>query len=133
MILSDIGFVKILLYLIIGSFLSFSGILINLALSQRQCEQRSCYPATGDLLIGRENNLTASSTCGSRGPSKYCIVGFLKEEEKCFFCDSRRPDDIYSHLPPDMISRTPDDKLSKWWQAANGKEKVQIRVRIMSF
>ncbi|XP_076840048.1 laminin subunit beta-1 [Brachyhypopomus gauderio] len=98
------------------------------------CTDGSCYPATGNLLIGRANNLTASSTCGLEGPEQYCIVSHLQESDKCFRCDSRRPYNAVHHRNSHRVEnviylRDSRDDLT-WWQSVNGEESVSLRLNL---
>ncbi|CAH1103667.1 unnamed protein product [Psylliodes chrysocephalus] len=97
------------------------------------CEQSSCYPATGNLLIGRESQLYASSTCGLHGQQRYCIVSHLDaERKKCFWCDSRpsaKPNPVLNHNISNIVYRLfPGTRQKSWWQSENGKENVYIQL-----
>jgi methyl-accepting chemotaxis protein len=96
------------------------------------CEESSCYPATGDLLIGRESRLEASSTCGLARPERYCIVSHLEDEDnKCFVCDSRRAyseSNRVSHRVENIVSTFRRDWKHRWWQAENGRQHVSVQL-----
>uniref|UniRef100_A0A8D2MAP1 Laminin subunit beta 4 n=1 Tax=Zonotrichia albicollis TaxID=44394 RepID=A0A8D2MAP1_ZONAL len=100
--------------------------------AQHDCGAGSCHPALGDLLQGRSKRLTASSTCGMSSPQKYCIIGYLEAEEKCFLCDSRYPYNPYtqhnSHMVENVITAFEPDRKKKWWQSENGIDHVSIRL-----
>ncbi|XP_016110312.1 laminin subunit beta-2-like isoform X2 [Sinocyclocheilus grahami] len=98
------------------------------------CMEGSCYPATGNLLIGRAINLTATSTCGLDGPEQYCIVSHLQDLNKCFKCDSQMPYDAYhhdnSHRVENVIYHRDSRGELTWWQSVNGEENVSIRLNL---
>ncbi|XP_052278966.1 laminin subunit beta-1-like [Dreissena polymorpha] len=123
--LRNIGFVLIVLNVLQGALCQGNDNSL-----QPQCEQGSCYPATGDLLIGREANLTANSTCGLDRQERYCIVSHLDEAKKCFLCDSRRPwsqNSSNSHRVENIVSSFRERKF-KWWQAENGVQRTYIQL-----
>uniref|UniRef100_A0A672YKN1 Laminin subunit beta-1 n=1 Tax=Sphaeramia orbicularis TaxID=375764 RepID=A0A672YKN1_9TELE len=97
-----------------------------------QCSIGSCNPALGDLMVGRDAQLSATSTCGLYGPQNYCIIGYLEEEQKCFTCDSRQPFDRYSntnsHRIENIIATFEPERKLKWWQSENGVHEVSIRL-----
>lgn len=98
------------------------------------CETGSCYPATGNLLIGRESQLYASSTCGLHKQERYCIVAHLQEnnKKKCFWCDSRvhARDRRNSHNVSNIvdIGDIHSREVDPWWQSENGVENVYIQL-----
>uniref|UniRef100_A0A8C5C0G7 Laminin, beta 2 (laminin S) n=1 Tax=Gadus morhua TaxID=8049 RepID=A0A8C5C0G7_GADMO len=119
--------------------MSWGSIYVSLAASvayeadhAHGCAQGSCYPATGDLLVGREKSLKASSTCGLSKREPYCIVSHLQDDKKCFSCDSRRPfDPVYntiSHRIDNVVTTFKPHRKKSWWQSKNGKSDVVLQL-----
>uniref|UniRef100_A0A667YJ33 Laminin N-terminal domain-containing protein n=1 Tax=Myripristis murdjan TaxID=586833 RepID=A0A667YJ33_9TELE len=42
------------------------------ASAQNDCSRGACYPPSGDLLLGRGDQLHATSTCGIHGTEVFC-------------------------------------------------------------
>ena len=94
-----------------------------------------------DSLIGRESQLSASSTCGAEQPAAFCILSHLVErnlsaplasplaKQQCFVCDSTKPYfpslSPNSHRIENVVSKIPRDR-QRWWQSKNGAHNVSI-------
>ncbi|KAG7472317.1 hypothetical protein MATL_G00107440 [Megalops atlanticus] len=114
--------------------LALTAVAQDLPSGPQGCTEGSCYPATGNLLIGRAINLTATSTCGLHGPESYCIVSHLQGADKCFVCDSQRPYDPYwnknSHGVENVIYLQDRTGELTWWQSVSGEENVSLRLNL---
>ncbi|KAH8870413.1 Laminin subunit beta-1 [Schistosoma japonicum] len=92
------------------------------------CENTICNPRAGDLLIGRESSLIASSTCGLNGIEAYCVVT-TSGKSHCEECISKQPynpeANPESHRVENVVSRVPSDP-GRWWQSQNAVHNVSI-------
>ncbi|XP_063363612.1 laminin subunit beta-1-like [Cydia amplana] len=96
----------------------------------RSCDLGSCFPVSGDLLIGREDRLSATSTCGTYKPERYCEITDLRRKT-CFWCDSSG-DTVnnlkLNHRIHNVIYKYSGTRGESWWQSENGKENVSIQL-----
>jgi hypothetical protein len=103
------------------------------------CDKRSCYPATGNLLIGREDMLFANDTCGLQREERYCIISSLdarsnKKTTKCAMCDNTKDEKshevskIVHHGLPHGVPK--EQQNMTWWQATTGRTHVNITLNL---
>ncbi|XP_061543036.1 laminin subunit beta-3-like isoform X2 [Phycodurus eques] len=92
--------------------------------AQTDCSQGACYPRSSDMLVGRADQLHASSTCGLTGPEVYCTP-YQQRKIKCCPCDSRNPNGPLAHTTQEMLSTAGPER---WWQSRKEVSPVTIQL-----
>ncbi|XP_072522628.1 laminin subunit beta-3 [Salminus brasiliensis] len=98
--------------------------LAAVCVAQQDCSRGACYPPLGDLLIGRERQLSASSTCGLIASEVYCTP-FGQFKMKCCPCDSRNPAGPNAHTIQNVL---PGAGTDRWWQSKKDVNPVTLQV-----
>ncbi|CAF94661.1 unnamed protein product, partial [Tetraodon nigroviridis] len=88
------------------------------------CSRGACYPPSGDLLLGRAQQLRASSTCGLTGSEVYCTP-YQQRRMKCCPCDSRNPNGQLAHTVQEVLATSGPDR---WWQSKKDVNPVTLQV-----
>ncbi|KAI4887449.1 hypothetical protein NFI96_017445, partial [Prochilodus magdalenae] len=108
---------KTLTFLLVAALAAICG-------GQQDCSRGACYPPLGDLLIGRERQLIASSTCGLYGTEVYCTP-FGQFKMKCCPCDSQNPAGPHAHTIQNVL---PYATAEKWWQSKKDVSPVTLQL-----
>ncbi|KAK7136543.1 hypothetical protein R3I93_016770 [Phoxinus phoxinus] len=98
--------------------------LSAVCVAQQDCARGACYPPMGDLLLGREKNLRASSTCGLMGSEVVCAP-HGQWKMKCCPCDSRNPAAYNAHTIQNVISSAGPNR---WWQSKKDVSPVTLQL-----
>uniref|UniRef100_A0A674E3Z8 Laminin subunit beta-3-like n=1 Tax=Salmo trutta TaxID=8032 RepID=A0A674E3Z8_SALTR len=102
--------------------------LTAVAATQRDCSRGACYPPMGDLLLGRDRQLHASSTCGLAGSEVFCTY-FGQWRMKCCTCDSRNPSSQLAHTIQNVLSTAGPNR---WWQARKDVNPVTLQLDLQN-
>lgn len=94
------------------------------------CWFGACYPPISNLLIGRNDRLSASSTCGTNGAEQYYpSPGLRLPPKKWPVCHTTNEtqDNTTNHRIEHVIHK----KIPRtWWQSENGEEMVSIDLKL---
>ncbi|XP_040890794.1 laminin subunit beta-3 isoform X2 [Toxotes jaculatrix] len=94
--------------------------------AQTDCSRGACYPPSNDLLVGRVQQLQASSTCGLTGSEVFCTPYQLRKM-KCCPCDSRNPNGQLAHTIQEVLSTSRPDR---WWQSRKDVSPVTLQLNL---
>lgn len=97
------------------------------------CDDKICYPGYGNILIGRESQLFATSTCGTKGSEPFCEKdGESKICSECNSDPSFRDVKYKYHAIENVVKSNNSDRAGFWWQSENGVEEVAIQLDLES-